>query len=366
VDVFLGHAKFTGPDTIEVGGETLKFSKAVIATGARAAAPKIPGLADVGYLTNETIFTLTELPKRFVVIGSGPIGSEMAQSFVRFGSKVSILEKAPKILPREDMDAAQIVEKAFIKDGINLIKNCKVVRAEKRGTEKIIHIERNGKPEEVVADQILVGIGRAPNVEGLNLEAVGVEFDQRNGVKVNDKLQTTNPKIYAAGDICFQYKFTHTAEAMAAIVIQNALFLGRKKASALVIPWCTYTDPEIAHVGLYESEAKAKGIPVQTFVHELKDVDRAILDGEDDGFVKVHAHKGKIIGATIVASHAGEMISELTLAMNGNLGLSTLASTIHPYPTQAEGIKRVGGAFMKTKLTPLVKTIFKKWLQWTR
>jgi pyruvate/2-oxoglutarate dehydrogenase complex dihydrolipoamide dehydrogenase (E3) component len=205
-------------------------------------------------------------------------------------------------------------------------------------------------------------------VEGLNLEAVGVAYDTRSGVQVNDRLQTTNPRVFAAGDICSRFKFTHAADAMARVVIQNALFLGRAKASALTIPWCTYTDPEIAHVGLYEHDAKEQGIPLTTFVQKFEHVDRAILDGETNGLVKVHVRAGtdRIAGATVVARHAGEMISELTVAVAGNLGLGTLARTIHPYPTQAEAIKKVADAYNRTRLTPLVKSIFQRWLAWNR
>ena len=219
-----------------------------------------------------------------------------------------------------------------------------------------------------MADEILVGVGRAPNVQGLNLESVGVAYDEKHGVTVNDRLQTANPRIYAAGDICSPYKFTHMADALARIVIQNALFLGRAKASALTIPWCTYTDPEIAHVGLYEQEAQERGIAVKTFVQELDEVDRAILDGETEGFVKVHVRAGsdKILGATVVARHAGEMVSELTLAMVGGLGLKTLAKTIHPYPTQAEAIRKTADAYNRTRLTPRVKALFETWLAWSR
>ena len=210
--------------------------------------------------------------------------------------------------------------------------------------------------------------GRTPIVEGLNLEAAGVEYDRRTGVKVNDRLRTSNPRIYAAGDVASPYRFTHVADAAARIVIRNALFLGRQRASALTIPWCTYTDPEIAHVGFYESQAKARGIAVKTFVQPLSDVDRAVLDGESAGFVKVHvrAGSGQILGATVVARHAGEMISELTLAMVGGLGLGTIAQTIHPYPTQAEAIRKIGDAYNRTRLTPLLSRLFKRWMDWTR
>src|SRR2546425_829626 len=274
VDIFLGDARFTGPDTVAVGGTALRFKRAVIATGARASHPPIRG------------------PRRVIELPAG----------------------------------------------------------------------------EVAVDEILVGAGRAPNVGGLGLEAVGVQYDPARGVLVNDRLQTTNPRIYAAGDVCMQHKFTHMADAAARIVIQNTLFLGRKKLSALHVPWCTYTDPEIAHVGMYERDAARQGIAVDTFVTPLSTVDRAIADGEEEGFVKVHVKKGtdRILGATIVARHAGEMLNELTLAMVGGLGLGTLANVIHPYPTQAEAIRKTADAYNRTRLTPTVKKAFQRWLAWTR
>lgn len=364
VDVFLGQAHFTGPDAIEIAGKTLRFKKAVIATGARASTPNIAGLVEAGYLTNETVFTLTELPKRFAVIGAGPIGCELAQAFARFGAEVTLLANHPHIMPREDRQAAELVQKEMIRDGIKLVLNCKIARVEKQGVEKIVHFADGCAP--LAVDDILVGVGRTPNVDGLNLEAAGVSYD-RDGVRVDDRLRTTNPRIYAAGDICSRFKFTHAADAMARIAIQNALFLGRARVSALTIPWCTYTDPEIAHVGLYEHEAIERGMPIRTFVQEMQDVDRAILDGDTEGFVKVHVtKKGKIVGATVVARHAGEMISEITLAMVGGLGMGTIARTIHPYPTQAEAIKKAADAYNRSRLTPLVRTLLRKWLDWTR
>ncbi len=368
VDVFFGEGRFTGADTAEVGGRVLRFRRAVIATGARAARPDIPGLAEAGFLTNETVFTLTELPPRLVVIGAGPVGCELAQAFARFGSCVSLLSNGPRIMPREDEDATRIVEGKIQRDGVNLVPGCKVIRVVRDGSEKVLHLESNRQRMEVRTDAILVGTGRAPNVEGLGLEAAQVAYDVKDGVHVNDRLQTTNRRIFAAGDICSRFQFTHAADAMARIVIQNALFFGRAKASALVIPWCTYTDPEVAHVGLYEHEAKARGIDVRTFTEPMARVDRAVLDGDTDGFVKVQVYAGsdRIVGATVVARHAGEMISELTLAMTGGLGLRTLARAIHPYPTQAEAIKRVADAYNRTRLTPFVKRLFQKWLAWMR
>lgn len=368
VDVFLGEAKFTGPDTVEIEGKRLRFTKAVIASGARAIELPIPGLKEAGYLTNETIFSLTELPRRLAVVGAGPIGCEMAQAFLRFGSEVYLMEALGQTLIREDRDAAQIIEKAFVREGIKFSCNHNVVKVEKRGAEKVVFTQCDCHKGGIAVDQILVGVGRAPNVEGLNLEAVAVEYDKKSGVHVNDRLETSNLRIYAAGDICSAYKFTHTADATARIVIQNALFMGRKKASALTIPWCTYTDPEIAHVGLYEKDAKERSIPVDTFIQEFKEVDRALLDGENEGMIKVHVEKGtdRILGATIVARHAGEMISEITLAMTNGIGLKGIAQTIHPYPTQAECIKKIGDAYNRTRLTPFAKTILEKWLRWNR
>jgi pyruvate/2-oxoglutarate dehydrogenase complex dihydrolipoamide dehydrogenase (E3) component len=368
VDVFFGEARFIGPDTVDVGGRVLRFRRAVIATGARAARPDIPGLAEAGFLTNETIFTLTELPPRLAVIGAGPVGCELAQAFARFGARVSLLSNRPQIMPREDPDATRIVEEQMRRDGVDLVLGCNVVRVARQGAETVLHLGCGGRPTEVRADAVLVGVGRAPNVQGLGLEAAGVAYDAKEGVRVNDRLQTTNRRIFAAGDICSRFKFTHAADAMARVAIQNALFFGRARASALVIPWCTYTDPEVAHVGLSEAEAKARGIDVQTFTEPMAHVDRAVLDGDTEGFVKVHVRAGsdRIVGATVVARHAGEMISELTLAMVAGAGLKTLARTIHPYPTQAEAIKRVADAYNRTRLTPFVKGLFQKWLAWMR
>jgi pyruvate/2-oxoglutarate dehydrogenase complex dihydrolipoamide dehydrogenase (E3) component len=284
------------------------------------------------------------------------------------GSEVTIVEMAPQLLAREDSDAAKILTEALRRDGVSLKLGSKVVRVEPSAEEKILHLEKDGDNNTIAVDEVLVATGRAPNVEGLNLEAAGVAYDARQGVVVNDQLQTTNKRIYAAGDICTPYKFTHTADAAARIVIQNALFLGRRKLSALTIPWCTYTDPEIAHVGLNEREAQKQGIAVDTFVRALKDVDRAIADGDEEGFVKIIVKKGtdKILGATIVARHAGEMISEVTLAMVGKMGLATIANVIHPYPTQAEVIRQAADSYNRTRLTPFVKNLMDRWLAWTR
>jgi pyruvate/2-oxoglutarate dehydrogenase complex dihydrolipoamide dehydrogenase (E3) component len=367
VDVFLGSARFVGPDAVEVDGARLRFSKAVIATGARAARPAITGLAEAGFLTNETVFELTDRPHRLAVIGGGPIGCELAQAFRRLGSEVVLLHSGPHLLNREDPDAAAIVQQAFLREGVRLVLSAKLTRVGRTAAGKVLHFDAGSGPEHIEVDEILVGAGRVPNVDGLGLETAGVAHDAQ-GVKVDDQLRTTNPRIYAAGDICMEYKFTHAADAAARVVIQNALFFGRKRLSALTIPWCTFTDPEIAHVGLYERDAAVRGIAVDTYVREFKDVDRAIADGEEEGFVKVHTRKGsdQILGATIVARHAGEMIGEVAVAMAGKIGLGRLAAVVHPYPTQAEAIRQVGDMYNRTRLTPFVKGLFERWLRWTR
>jgi pyruvate/2-oxoglutarate dehydrogenase complex dihydrolipoamide dehydrogenase (E3) component len=368
IDLFLGDARFIDGQTVEVAGERLHFKKAVIATGARAAAPPIEGLGDVSYLTNETVFSLTELPQRLAVIGAGPIGCEMAQAFARFGSEVFVIESMHGILPREDRDASDIVLTSMQKDGVKLLCCGMGLKISKADGGKIrFSVGSHDTHYEEVVDQLLVAVGRAPNVEGLGLDEAGVAFTKK-GVRVDDRLRTTHPNIYAAGDICSPYQFTHAADFMARIVIRNALFMGRAKASALTIPWCTYTEPEIAHVGLYEKQALDQGLKVETFTRRLNEVDRAILEGQTHGFARVHVRKGsdKILGATIVASNAGDMISEITLAMTHNLGLKQMADTIHPYPTQAEVIRQVADAYNRTRLTPRVKSLFSRWMAWRR
>lgn len=365
IDVFLGQGQFSSDRSLTVGENTLRFKKAVIATGARAARPKISGIEATGYLTNETVFSLTERPQRLAVIGGGPIGCELAQAFQRLGCEVILFHKGGHLLDKEDADAAEIVQQSFLREGVQLALNCQLDQVEKTADGKTIHFILNGKPDSITVDEILVGTGRTPNVEGLNLEAVGVEYNARHGVKVNDHLQTTNPKIFAAGDICMNWKFTHAADAAARIVIKNALFapfgIGQSKLSDLVMPWVTYTDPEVAHVGLYESEAKQQGIAVDTIHIPFSTVDRAIADGETEGFVKILHQKGtdKIVGATIVARHAGEMISEVTTAIVNKIGLSKLSSVIHPYPTQAEAIKKAADAYRRTLLTPRSQSLLR-------
>ncbi len=362
VDVFLGEARFLCNNIIEVNQQKLNYKKAVIATGARAVKPNIKGIETGEFYTNETIFSLTELPSSLAVIGAGPIGCELAQTFHRLGSNVTLFHQDDHILNKEDSDGAEIIQNTFKREGINLILNAQILRIETTNEGKKIYYQSNQKEDLIMVKEILIGAGRSPNIEGLNLEAVGVKYDQK-GVKVNDYLQTTNPKIYAAGDICLPYKFTHTADAAARIVIKNTLFspfgLGKSKFSNLVIPWVTYTDPEIAHVGKYEHQLQKEGIDYETIKIMMSAVDRAIADGETEGFVKIHHRKNsdQILGATIIASHAGEMISEITSAMVNKIGLNGLSSVIHSYPTQAEAIKKTADAYRRKLLTPRTQKI---------
>ncbi len=365
VQVFFGDARFVAPDAVEVDGKRLRFAKAVIATGARAALPPIPGLAQARPHTNETIFELRERPRRLAVIGGGPIGAELAQAFNRLGCEVTLLEAGARLLPREDADAAEIVQRRLAAEGVKLQLAASIEQVELRGDERVLHVRSaDGAVSELRADEILVAVGRAPNVEGMNLETAGVEVDARTGIVVNDHLQTTNPRIFAAGDVCMSWKFTHAADAAAKIAVQNALFARTQRLSKLVMPWCTYTDPEVAHVGISERDAAERGIAIDTYRTALEHVNRAVTDGEEDGFIKLHVKRGsdQILGATIVASHAGEMISEVTLAIVGKLGLGKFLGVIHPYPTQAEGIKRAAGAWLRTRATPLVKRVLAGWM----
>jgi pyruvate/2-oxoglutarate dehydrogenase complex dihydrolipoamide dehydrogenase (E3) component/uncharacterized membrane protein YdjX (TVP38/TMEM64 family) len=367
VDVYIGNGTFIGPSAVEVDGKRLEFDRAVISTGARAAELPIQGLKEAGYYTNETIFTLTKLPRRLVVIGAGPVGCELAQSFRRFGSEVTMITDGAEILPKEDPDAASIVRRQMHGEGVTIVTKGEIEKVSGNGSGKRVSLVIAGGHQEIDCDAILVSVGRQPNLEGLALEKAGVNF-ARAGVVVDERLRTNNPRIFAAGDICSQYKFTHAADAMARIVIANALFMARRKVTDLVMPWCTYTDPEIAHVGYYEKDAQAAGFDVATITQSLSDVDRAILDGETDGFARVHYDKktGRILGGTLVARHAGETLGELTLAMVAKQSVGVLSSTIHSYPTQAEVLRKIGDAYMRTKLTPTVKKVFEKWLAWRR
>jgi pyruvate/2-oxoglutarate dehydrogenase complex dihydrolipoamide dehydrogenase (E3) component len=359
VDVFLGEGRFTGPQVLEVAGAALRFKRAVVATGARAVALPIPGLAEAGFLTNETVFELEQRPSRLAVIGAGPIGCELAQCFARLGVRVTLLEVAPQILVREDPDAAAIVQDALLRDGVELLLGAKLERVERNGAAKLLHVTAAGTSRELEVDEILLGIGRAPNVENIGLEAAGVAFDPARGVHVDDHLRTANRRIFAAGDVCMSAKFTHAADAAAKLVVRNAFFFGRGRVSSLRVPWCTYTDPEVAHVGWYPRDAEANGVEIDSYVTPLGANDRSRAEGEEHGFVKIHVRKGtdRIVGATIVARHAGELIAPIALAISAGHGLGRLVDLILPYPTQAEAIKAASGAYTRTRLTPTVARV---------
>jgi pyruvate/2-oxoglutarate dehydrogenase complex dihydrolipoamide dehydrogenase (E3) component len=273
-----------------------------------------------------------------------------------------------RFMPREDPEAGRVLAAALERDGVRVRLGTRFKAASRSSDGRRLLLERDGQDEEIVADEILIGIGRSPNVEGLGLERAGVAYDARRGVEVDDRLRTSNRRIYAAGDVCLRFKLTHIADASARIVLQNALFPGRKKLSALTVPWCTYTSPEVAHVGLSESAAAEAEIPLDTFAVPMSAVDRAVLENEVEGFVKVHVRKGgdKIVGATIVGEHAGEMISEITLAMVAGVGLNRLSEVIHPYPTRAEAIRKVADEYRRTRLTPSVRRWMARWFSWTR
>ncbi|MEZ4595104.1 MAG: mercuric reductase [Chloroflexota bacterium] len=366
IDLYLGDGQFTGKDTFVVDGRPITFRKAVIATGSRAAAVPIPGLQETGYITNEGVFELTQLPARLAIIGAGPIGLEMAQAFARFGSEVTVFDIQPTMGGLRDPEGLALIRRALEADGVHFYLESETQKVASHGGEKVLTFSHAGASHTLAVDEILLAVGRRPNVEGLNLEAAGVQVNKK-GIVVNDRMQTSNTAVFAAGDVAIPAQFTHTADATARIVLQNALFLGRKKYSDLVIPWTVYTDPEIAHVGLFDYEAEAQGIEVDTFTWQVADTDRGRTDGEE-GFVKIYVRRSsdKILGATIIARHAGEMISEITTAMMAGAGLSTLAQTIHPYPTQAEIIKKAADAWNRTRLTPTVAKIFKTWLRWNR
>ena len=366
VDVFFGSARFTGPQAIEVDGTRLTFSKAIIATGARPAIPEIPGLRAAGPLTSESIFTLTSLPRRLAVIGGGPLGCDLGQAFARFGSVVTLIESNPQILHREDPDAAAMVAASLERDGLQILRQTSIVAVECQGTEKRLQLQTASGPQSLPFDAILVAVGRSPNFEGLELERAGVALNSK-GLVLDDRLRTTNRRIYAAGDVATKYQFTHMADAMARIVLQNGLFLGRARVSALTVPWCTYTDPELAHVGLLEHQARELGLRVTTIEQPFERTDRAILDGKTEGFIRVvlNGQSDRILGATIVGEGAGDLISMVSLAMSSRLGLKAIGKTVMPYPTRSELLKRVADAYNRTRLTPTTQRWLSRWLRLT-
>jgi pyruvate/2-oxoglutarate dehydrogenase complex dihydrolipoamide dehydrogenase (E3) component len=364
VDVYFGDGRFAGPAAIEVDGRSLTFRRAVIATGSRPSVPPIPGLSAIPYLTSETLFALTERPRRLAIVGAGPIGCEMAQAFARLGSQVTLVEQSPRVLPEEDQDAAAIVARRLTDDGVRILLGARIAHVSTEGVKlRGAADDRGAGPDRDAGsdrgaglqpcDRILIAAGRSPNVETLDLGAAGVSFTDE-GIVVDDRLRTSNRRIFAAGDVCSPFKFTHAADAFARIAIQNALFFGRKRASALVIPRCTYTDPEVAHVGASDGEAIT--IP-------LAGVDRAVVDEDPDGLVRVHHEHGRLLGCTIVASRAGEMIGVATHVLTHGARLRDLGDTIHPYPTLNNAFRAAGDAFGRTRLTPRVRRILQRYFR---
>ncbi len=363
VDVYLGEGRFTARDTVSVDGTELRFWRAVIATGARAAVPPIPGLAESGCLTNETVFSLTELPARLAVVGGGPIGCELAQAFARFGSRVTVLEAGDRSLGNDDADAAAVVAESLRRDGVEIICGARIVRVSHDETGR--RIELGGDIAAIAADEILVAAGRAPNVAALNLEGADVEYDLRKGITTDEHMRTSNHAVFAIGDVASKLQFTHAADAQARMVIRNALFHGRSKKSDLVIPWCTYTQPELAHVGIDAGAVHERRDEVETLTVPLDALDRARLAGETDGFLRIHLERGSdtILGATMVGPNAGEIISQITQAMVIGTGLSKLGEVVFPYPTLAEAVRKAADQYGRRKLTPLARRLFGMWFR---
>ncbi len=358
VDVFLGEGRFTGRDRASVrchGGEAveLRFKRAVVATGARPRVIEVPGLREAGFRTNHTLYTLTELPASLVVVGAGPIGVEMAQAFARFGSQVTVLGLDPQLLPREDPEAAAIVRRALERDGVRLELGAGLSEVRRDGAHKVVVAQRGEETVELDGEEILMAAGRVANVEGLGLEQAGVAFSRR-GVETDDFLRTANRRVFAAGDVAGRWQFTHAADAMARIVLRNAFFFGRARLSALTMPWSTYTMPEVAHVGLDEHEADQAGVELESLRMDFAEIDRALLDGETEGFAKVvfERRSGRLRGATVVAPHAGELLGEALVAVSKRLKVGELSAVIHPYPTQVSIWGRLGDLAMRRKLTP--------------
>ncbi len=352
VDLFFADARFANVDTLLVGDAQLRFKKALIATGARPRVPDIPGLERVGYHTSATIFELTALPERLAVVGGGPLGCELAQAFCRMGSKVTIVQNEPKFLPREERDAAEILDRSMARDGVEIRLNTAVVGARRGTAGKILETMNSGVKSEIEADDILLSVGRVPNVEELGLGAAEVDCDTQLGIKVDDYMRSSNPNVYAAGDACTMLKFTNAAQASARLAVQNALQQMHKPHGQLIIPWCTYCDPEIAHIGIHVWEARRDSIPIKSYTVMMQDVDRAILDSQETGFVKIHIAEGsdKILGATIVALRASEMINEMAVIMGAGIGMNALADIVHTYPAQSGGIMQAALAYVRDRV----------------
>jgi pyruvate/2-oxoglutarate dehydrogenase complex dihydrolipoamide dehydrogenase (E3) component len=354
VDLFVGSAHFDGARSIRIGAASLTFKKAIIATGARPRTSDIPGLEATGYLTSATVFDITELPKRLAVIGGGPLGCELAQAFSQLGSWVTILQDGPKFLPNEERDAAELLSMSLARCGVETRLNTPVVHARAENGKKIIDVTNSGAKFSIAVDEILLSVGRVPNTEDLNLDTAGIKVDAHHRIEVDDFFRSTNPNVSAAGDACMPHKYTNVAQASARLAVLNACAGGSNRVSRLTPPWCTYCDPEIAHIGLHALDARRRSIPIKSFTIMMQDVDRAIIDGCDAGFVKIHVKEGtdEILGATIVGSRAGELINELSVIMSAGMGMRQLADVLHAYPSQSDAIRLAAIAFRDHTPTP--------------
>ena len=371
VDCYTGSAKILSPHEVEVNGKVLTTKNIIIATGARPAIPPIPGLDQVDYLTTDTIWNLNKLPKKLMVMGGGPIGCELAQCFARLGTEVTQVEMLPDLLIREDEEASRIVRQKFIADGVDVRVNSKCKEVVVENGKNYMLVEKDGETEKVEFDQLLVAVGRAANAKGFGLEDIGVKLGPRGTVEVDPYLRTTTHKnIYACGDVAGPFQFTHTAAHQAWYCAVNALFSPFKKFKVdySVIPWATFTDPEVARVGLNEKDAKEQGIPYEVATYGIDDLDRAIADSEDKGYVKVLTPPGKdkILGVTIVGYHAGDLITEYVLAMKHGLGLNKILGTIHIYPTMAEANKYAAGIWKKDHAPTGLLNFIQKFHAWRR
>ena len=353
VDVFFGEARFADHQTVTVGDATLAFRKALVATGARPRGPDCAGLAALGYRDSDSIFDLDDLPKRLAVIGGGPLGCEMAQAFQRLGSRVVIVQDEPKFLPREDREASDLLAAVMRREGVDIRLNTRVIGAHLAGRDKVIEVQNYENHYDIPADEVLLSVGRAPNLEGLDLDKAGVLHDE-TGIGIDAFLKTSNPSIYAAGDVCTAYRFTNVAAVSAKVAVDNAFQGAGVSIETLVVPWATFCDPEIAHVGLQAWQARSRGVPIKTYTVMMSEVDRAVTDGCDDGFVKLHVEEGtdRILGATIAADRASEMITAASFAISQGIGLRALSRTIHAYPSQSAAVWVAAAAFLKDDPEP--------------
>lgn len=350
VDLIHGDALFVGPNALAVGDGRLLFRKALVATGARARRSNIPGLEAIGYQTSESVFEMAQLPKRLAIVGGGPVGCELAQAFCRLGAHVTIIQNRPKFLPLEERDAAELLSRSMARDGVDIRLNTSVVGARMQNGEKVLDAVADAVKSTITADEIILSIGRVPNVDGIGLERASIAFTADEGIVVDDCLRTTNADVYAAGDVCAARKFANVAEASACVAVENALAGKTSRQSGLTVPWCTYCDPEIAHIGMQVLEAREHSVPIKTYTVMMQDVDRAITDGQDEGFVKLHVREGtdRILGGTIVSSRASEMINEVSVAMSAGIGLRDLARVLHTYPAQSEAIRMAAVAYVES------------------